>query len=89
MNPDYFEAIMLVCFGAAWPLSIYKMLKAKSSSGKSIPFIVTILAGYMSGFCYQWFGDRDFVIYLYVLNTVLVVFDILLTIKYRQQPKLS
>jgi hypothetical protein len=31
MNPDIFEALMLICFGAAWPFSIYKMLKTKKS----------------------------------------------------------
>ena len=85
MNPDYFEALMLVCFGLAWPFSIYRMLKTKKSSGKSIPFVAIILLGYVSGTCYQWFGERDFVIYLYILNTAMVVMDIALTVKYRRQ----
>jgi len=29
-----FEAIMLLCFGAAWPFSIYKSYKSKSIMGK-------------------------------------------------------
>ena len=84
MNPDYFEAIMLICFGVAWPFSIFRMLKTKRSFGKSEPFIGIVLIGYISGILFQWFGDRDIVIYLYVLNTLLVSVDFFLTIKYRK-----
>ena len=87
MNPDYFEAIMLICFGVAWPFSISRMLKTKRSFGKSEPFISIVLIGYIAGLLYQWFGDRDFVIYLYVLNTLLVSVDLFLTIKYRKVTK--
>jgi len=43
MNPEIFEIIMLVCFGAAWPLSIYKLLKTKNSGGKSLGFTGVLL----------------------------------------------
>ena len=29
-----YEIIMLICFGAAWPFSIYKSLKSKSTKEK-------------------------------------------------------
>jgi hypothetical protein len=32
-----FEIAMLVCFGAAWPVSIYKSLKTRAVAGKSLP----------------------------------------------------
>ena len=31
-----FEAIMLICFGAAWPFSIYKSYTSRENTGKSI-----------------------------------------------------
>lgn len=83
MNPDIFEIIMLLCFGAAWPFSIYKMLKTKSSNGKSILFLAIILIGYFSGLLFEFFGERNAVMFLYVLNMCMVSTDFILTIKYR------
>ncbi len=83
MNPDIFEAIMLVCFGCAWPFSIYKSWKTKSSSGKSLFFVSILLVGYISGILFQVFGEFNDVIYLYGLNFFLVVVDLALTIRYR------
>ena len=68
MNPDIFEVIMLVCFGAAWPFSIYKMLKSKNSAGKSVLFLFIIFTGYIAGTLFQYFGERNIVIFLYMLN---------------------
>ena len=87
MNPAIFEALMLVCFGAAWPFSIYKMLKTKRSHGKSLPFLAVLLAGYFFGILFQLTGERNAVIYLYLLNAVLVSFDLFLTIKYSKTPQ--
>ena len=43
-----FEIVMLVCFGAAWPFSIYKSYKAKSNEGKSVLFLFVIALGYIA-----------------------------------------
>ncbi len=82
MNSEIFEAIMLICFGIAWPVSINKLLKTKKAKGKSIPFVAIVLVGYLAGICFQWFGDRDIVICLYIINTLMVAFDLIWTIKY-------
>lgn len=84
MNPDIFEVIMLVCFGIAWPFSIYKMLRTKKSKGKSIHFLLVILIGYTAGIFFEYFGERNAVIFLYSLNTFMVFIDLMLTIKYRK-----
>jgi len=83
VNPAIFEAGMLICWGAAWPFSIYKMLRTKKSHGKSIPFLVVILLGYVLGMFFQYFGDRNAVMFLYISNSLLIIIDIMLTIKYR------
>ena len=83
MNPDVFEVVMLICFGLAWPFSIYKMLQTKRSQGKSLVFIVVIFAGYVTGIFFQWFGRRDAVIFLYMINAAMVLVDFSLTLKYR------
>ena len=73
---------MLVCFGAAWPFSIFRMLKTKRSTGKSLPFLWVILAGYVFGVLFQLSGERNAVIFLYFFNALLVMIDICLTLKY-------
>ena len=71
-----FEIIMLVCFGSAWPLSIYKSWKSRTNSGKSPLFLIVIFTGYVSGILYKTLGNYDYVIYLYYLNAVLVGLDL-------------
>jgi hypothetical protein len=73
-----FELIMMLCFGAAWPVSIYKSLVAKSIEGKSVLFLYIILIGYIAGVTHKIMYSYDFIIYLYILNGVMVLTDILL-----------
>ncbi len=75
---NIFEIIMLVCFGAAWPFSIYKSYRSKAIDGKSVSFLWVILVGYSSGFVHKIVYNRDPVIYLYVLNGSMVFADIIL-----------
>lgn len=82
MNHDIFEVIMLICFGVAWPFSIFKMLRTKKAEGKSINFLSVILIGYISGILFEYFGERNDIIALYLLNALLVSIDLGLTIKY-------
>lgn len=73
-----FEIIMLVCFGAAWPASIVKSWRSKSTNGKSILFLFIIFTGYISGILHKWFYRYDPVIFLYILNSLMVLTDMLL-----------
>jgi len=73
-----FEIIMLVCFGAAWPFSIYKSYTSRSNAGKSIFFLLVVLTGYLSGMLHKLIYSFDPVIYLYMLNFCLVSTDIIL-----------
>jgi hypothetical protein len=73
-----FEVLMLVCFGAAWPASIYKSWTSKKTAGKSAVFLYAILVGYISGVLHKLFYAYDGVIYLYILNGLMVSTDIVL-----------
>ncbi len=84
MNPNYFEAIMIICFGVAWPVSIWKLLKTKKSHDKSIPFVAIVLVGYFSGICFHWFGTKSIIIWLYAFNALMVALDLALTMKYKK-----
>ena len=35
---DLLEALMILCFGISWPLSIYKSWKSRTAKGKSLTF---------------------------------------------------
>ncbi len=79
-----FEATMLICFGIAWPFSIWRLWKTKVSKGKSMYFLGIVLIGYIAGIIHKLLNCHDYVIYLYMVNTVLVSVDIALTLKYRK-----
>jgi len=70
-----YEIIMLICFGAAWPVSIYRSLTSGKTGGKSVFFLFIILSGYAAGIANKLFYHFDNVIYLYILNMAMVVFD--------------
>jgi uncharacterized membrane protein YbjE (DUF340 family) len=77
-SASFFEAVMLICFGLAWPVSIYKSWIARCNDGKSIYFLYVIIIGYISGVIFQHMiatpGNK--VIYLYYLNICMVATDI-------------
>ena len=75
---SFFEIVMLVCFGAAWPFSIYKSYTSKSIAGKSVLFLYVVGVGYIAGTFHKVFYNFDLVILLYVLNGVMVFTDIFL-----------
>ncbi|HPS54637.1 MAG TPA: hypothetical protein PLP05_03480 [Sedimentisphaerales bacterium] len=76
-----FEAIMLICFGLAWPLSIYRSWKSKSTAGKSLSFLIVVLVGYASGITHKILFSMDNVIYLYIANAIMVFADVLLYLR--------
>lgn len=67
---------MLVCFGAAWPFSIYRSLKTNCVKGKSPVFLVIVFAGYVAGIVHKIIYNYDLVIFFYILNAIMVAIDI-------------
>jgi hypothetical protein len=70
-----FEILMLLCFGAAWPFSIYKSYTSKSVKGKSPIFLLVLMSGYVFGILNKLFYHYDHVIFLYMLNLVMISTD--------------
>jgi len=81
-----FEIIMLLCFAAGWPFSIYKSYTSRVNDGKSLPFLVIVFVGYIAGMTHKVLYNFDGVIYLYILNGAMVLADIML---YRRNAKLN
>jgi hypothetical protein len=73
-----FEAGMLLCFAASWPVNIFKSLKARTAKGKSGVFMFIIEAGYMCGIIHKVLVSRDPVLILYIANFIMVGIDITL-----------
>ena len=73
-----FEIGMLVCFGFAWPIAIYKSIKSKSIEGKSLLFIYVVMTGYVFGIIHKFVFSLDFVVILYIINLLMVFTDLLL-----------
>ena len=63
-----FEALMLACFGAAWPMNIAKSLRTKSTKGKSLAFLMVIELGYVAGITHKILYSQDIVMLLYIIN---------------------
>ncbi|WP_400207346.1 hypothetical protein [Candidatus Methanomassiliicoccus intestinalis] len=83
-----FEIIMLLCFGAAWPFSIYNSWKSGSTKGKSVIFLITLMIGYVAGIINKIFYSYDAVIYLYLLNLIMVAIDTALWLRNRRREKM-
>lgn len=81
-----FEAIMMVCFGMAWPVSIMKSWRSRTCKGKSLFFMLIVAAGYLSGITHKlWWQERvDAVVWLYVLNFAMVAADCALYFRNRR-----
>ena len=79
-----FEALMLICFGFAWPINIYKSLTSRSTKGKSLLFSIVIELGYLFGIIHKIRHSPDIVMALYILNLVMVGFDLYLYFRNRR-----
>ncbi len=76
MSP--FEIVMLASFGVAWPISIAKSIKSKSTKGKSVIFLLIVFIGYVAGTLHKVLYLMDGVIVLYIINGLLVATDIVI-----------
>jgi hypothetical protein len=82
---SFFEAIMLICFGVSWPVSIAKSLPTKIVSGKSPLFMGIVWLGYQSGIINKILYSPDWIISLYIFNMIMVAIDKALYYKYLPQ----
>ncbi len=46
---ELLEILMIVSFGASWPMNVVKSYKSRTAKGKSLAFLLLILAGYIAG----------------------------------------
>lgn len=46
---EILEVVMIVSFGASWPMNVMKSYKVRTTKGKSLAFLCLILFGYVAG----------------------------------------
>lgn len=86
---EILEIIMIVSFGASWPLNVMKSYKARTTKGKSLPFLLLILFGYIAGIASKFvneaymanIGQKWYVLFFYVLNFIMVSADLVMYIR--------
>ena len=83
---EFFEVVMIVSFGASWPLNVMKSYKARTTKGKSLAFLCLIFFGYIAGIVSKLINDaymaafaqKWYVLFFYVLNLLMVGADLIL-----------
>ena len=83
-----FEAGMLLCFGAAWPMNIIKSLRSRTAAGKSVIFQWAVLFGYVCGITNKLLNSMDIVLVLYIINFLMVATDTVLIYRNRRLDRL-
>ena len=86
---EILEVIMIVSFGASWPLNVIKSYKARTTKGKSLAFLCLIFFGYIAGIISKLlnetymmsFSTKWYVLFFYVLNLIMVGADLSLYIR--------
>ena len=78
-----FEIIMIVCFGLSWPMNVIKSYRARTTKGKSLPFLLLIITGYVFGIIGKLLGGnfKWYVLFFYVLNLLMVSTDLALYVR--------
>ena len=85
---SFLEAVMMICFGASWPMAILKTIRAKNPSGKSLSFLWLISVGYIAGIINKLMQpEADWVIWLYFVNLLMVFTDTILVYHYAHRLK--
>ena len=79
---EFFEVMMLVCFGLSWPANILKSLRSRTAKGKSLLFESMIILGYLCGLAGKFLGGSvAYVVAVYILDIAMVATDLCLTIR--------
>ena len=97
MMTDLLEALMILCFGLSWPISIRKSWVSQTAKGKSLFFEFFIWIGYVFGIIRKFMlwnaatSPLDWLFYLswafYVLNLLEITVDMGLYFRNRNLDK--
>ena len=94
---EIMEVVMIVSFGASWPLNVLKSYRARTTKGKSIAFLLLIFFGYIAGIISKLInpaymatiGSKWYVLFFYFLNFAMVSLDLILYFRNKKLDKLA
>lgn len=89
---EILEVIMIVSFGASWPMNVIKSYRSRTAKGKSLAFLLLIFFGYIAGIASKLInagymaqiGTKWYVLFFYVLNLIMVGADLALYFRNRK-----
>ncbi len=92
---EILEVVMIVSFGASWPMNVIKSYKARTAKGKSLWFLCLIVFGYIAGIISKFlneaymaeFSQKWYVLFFYFLNLIMVCADLILYFRNRKLDK--
>ena len=81
---EILEIIMILSFGASWPMNVMKSYKARTTKGKSLAFLCLIFFGYIAGISSKLlneaymssFASKWYVLVFYIINLLMVGTDL-------------
>ena len=94
---ELLEIVMIVSFGASWPMNVIKSWKTRTTKGKSLAFLLLILFGYVAGITGKFLNpvymseiaEKWYVLFFYVLNFIMVFADFLLYFRNKKLDKIA
>ena len=77
---EVLEIVMMVAFGASWPLNAIRAYRARTAKGQSLPFLCLIFCGYLAGIAAKFlneaymseFSSKWYVLVFYFVNLTMV-----------------
>ncbi len=92
---EFLEIVMIVSFGASWPMNVIKSFKTRTAKGKSLLFLCFIFFGYIAGITSKFlnqaymadFSQKWYVLFFYFLNLFMVGLDLILYFRNRALDK--
>ena len=94
---ELLEILMIVSFGASWPMNVMKSYRSRTAKGKSLAFLCLIFFGYIAGIISKLvnasymaaFAQKWYVLFFYVLNLIMVGADLILYFRNRHLDKMA
>ena len=94
---EILEIIMILSFGASWPMNVIKSYKARTTKGKSLMFLCLIFFGYIAGIASKFtnptymasFASKWYVLVFYFINITMVGIDLGLYVRNYRLDKLN
>lgn len=94
---ELLEIIMIVSFGASWPLNVIKSYRARTTKGKSLAFLYLIFFGYIAGIASKFvnpsyieqIAEKWYVLFFYFLNLIMVGMDLIIYYRNKKLDKIN